>query len=172
MLAMPRRSLPSSWRTTPTPLPRSPTATTSSTTSSPIGTTPCWLSRRPASAPATCSSRRTVLGRFNLADFEDGTAELGSRVAQHVVGRGVATATVRKVCRLAAARLGLCTLRAATARENAASQKVLTKAEFVPVGPASASPTPCVTFADHVRASTLPLASHTHFLGRGLPALC
>jgi ribosomal-protein-alanine N-acetyltransferase len=78
----------------------------------------------------------SVLGRFNLVGFEDGTAKLGYRVAQHVAGRGVATATVRELCRLAAARYGLRTLRAATARENAASQKVLTKAGFVPVGPA------------------------------------
>jgi [ribosomal protein S5]-alanine N-acetyltransferase len=78
----------------------------------------------------------SVLGRFNLVDFEDGTAKLGYRVAQHVAGRGVATVTVRELCRLAAAQHGLRTLRAATARENAASQKVLTKAGFVPVGPA------------------------------------
>ena len=77
-----------------------------------------------------------VLGRFNLVHIEDGTAELGYRVAQHVAGRGVATATVRELCRLAAARHGLHTLRAAAARENTASQKVLTKAGFVPVGPA------------------------------------
>ncbi|MDH6575981.1 GNAT family N-acetyltransferase [Kitasatospora sp. MAP5-34] len=78
----------------------------------------------------------SVLGRFNLYDFEDGTAVLGYRVAQHVAGRGVATATVRELCRLAAVRHGLHTLRAATAGENVASQKVLTKAGFVPVGPA------------------------------------
>ena len=78
----------------------------------------------------------SVLGRFNLYRFEDGTAELGYRVAQHVAGRGVATATVRELCRLAAARHGLRTLRAATTHHNSASQKVLTKAGFVPVGPA------------------------------------
>jgi [ribosomal protein S5]-alanine N-acetyltransferase len=78
----------------------------------------------------------SVLGRFNLYRFEDGTADLGYRVAQHVAGRGVATATVRELCRLAATRHGLWTLRAATARENAASQRVLIKAGFVPVGPA------------------------------------
>ena len=78
----------------------------------------------------------SVLGRFNLVDIEDHTAELGYRVAQHVAGRGVATAAVRELCRLAAAQHGLRTLRAATARQNAASQKVLTKAGFVPVGPA------------------------------------
>jgi [ribosomal protein S5]-alanine N-acetyltransferase len=78
----------------------------------------------------------SVLGRFNLVFAQDGTAELGYRIARHVAGRGVATATVRQLCRLAAARHGLRTLRAATSHENAASQKVLTKAGFVPVGPA------------------------------------
>jgi RimJ/RimL family protein N-acetyltransferase len=78
----------------------------------------------------------SVLGRFNLVDMKDGTAELGYRVAQHVTGRGVATATVRELCKLAAVRHGLRTLRAATAQTNVASQKVLTKAGFVPIGPA------------------------------------
>ncbi|WP_034086791.1 GNAT family N-acetyltransferase [Streptacidiphilus albus] len=78
----------------------------------------------------------SVLGRFNLYDFEDGSADLGYRVAQHVAGHGVATATVRELCRLAAARHGLRTLRAAAAHANAASRKVLTKAGFAPVGPA------------------------------------
>ncbi|MEV0694923.1 GNAT family N-acetyltransferase [Streptomyces sp. NPDC050388] len=79
----------------------------------------------------------SVLGRFNLYDLEDGTARLGYRVAERVVGRGVATATVRELCRMATARHGLRTLRAATSHENAASQKVLAKAGFVPVGPAT-----------------------------------
>jgi ribosomal-protein-alanine N-acetyltransferase len=78
----------------------------------------------------------TVLGRFNLYDVKDGTAELGYRVAQYVAGRGVATAAVEELCRLAAARYGLRTLRAATTYDNVASQKVLTKTGFVPAGPA------------------------------------
>ncbi len=78
----------------------------------------------------------SVLGRFNLYDVEEGTAKLGYRVAQHVAGRGVATATVRELCQLAAARHGLRTLKAAATRQNAASQKVLAKAGFVPAGPA------------------------------------
>jgi ribosomal-protein-alanine N-acetyltransferase len=87
----------------------------------------------------------SVLGRFNLvlaqggtalALAEGGTAKLGYRVAQHVTGRGLATATVRELCALAAAQYGLRTLRAATSRENAASQKVLARAGFIPVGPA------------------------------------
>jgi ribosomal-protein-alanine N-acetyltransferase len=78
----------------------------------------------------------TVLGRFNLFDLEDGTAVLGYRVAQQVAGRGVATATVQELCRLAAVQYGLRTLRAATSYDNVASQKVLIKAGFVTAGPA------------------------------------
>jgi ribosomal-protein-alanine N-acetyltransferase len=78
----------------------------------------------------------SVLGRFNLYDLKDGTAKLGYRVAQQVAGRGVATRSVRELCRIAAARHALRTLRAATSHDNAASQKVLAKAGFVPVGPA------------------------------------
>jgi ribosomal-protein-alanine N-acetyltransferase len=78
----------------------------------------------------------SVLGRFNLLFAGDGTAELGYRVAEHVAGHGVATATVRELCRLSAAQHGLRTLRAATSRQNVASQKVLAKAGFVPAGPA------------------------------------
>ncbi len=78
----------------------------------------------------------SVLGRFNLLFAEGGTAKLGYRVAQQVAGRGVATATVQELCGLAAAQYRLRTLKAATSRENAASQKVLAKAGFIPVGPA------------------------------------
>src|SRR4051812_39433237 len=53
------------------------------------------------------------LGRFNLFDIEDQAAVVGYRVAQQVAGRGVATATVRQLCRLATTRHGLRTLRAA-----------------------------------------------------------
>ena len=78
----------------------------------------------------------SVLGRFNLFDLEDGSAKLGYRVAQQVAGHGVATATVRELCDVAVARHGLRILRAAAAGDNAASLKVLTKAGFVPIGPA------------------------------------
>ncbi|MFL6073502.1 MAG: GNAT family N-acetyltransferase [Mycobacteriales bacterium] len=78
----------------------------------------------------------SVLGRFNLYDLKDGAADVGYRVAEAVAGRGVATATVRELCGLAVERHGLRTLRAATSLANVASQKVLTKAGFVAVGPA------------------------------------
>jgi ribosomal-protein-alanine N-acetyltransferase len=78
----------------------------------------------------------SVLGRFNLYEIKDGTAELGYRVAEHVAGRGVATAAVLELCELAAARHGLRVLTAAVAEANVASQKVILKAGFMPVGPA------------------------------------
>lgn len=77
-----------------------------------------------------------ILGRFNLYDMADGVANLGYRVAQHAAGRGVATAATGDLCGLAATRHGLRALVAATSRENIASQKVLTKNGFVPIGPA------------------------------------
>ena len=78
----------------------------------------------------------SVLGRFNLYGLKDGAAVLGYRVAQHAAGRGVATGAVRELCRLAAAQHGLRVLRAAVSHDNAASQRVLAKAGFVPAGPA------------------------------------
>jgi RimJ/RimL family protein N-acetyltransferase len=77
----------------------------------------------------------SVLGRFNLYDMRDGVAVLGYRVAEHVAGRGVATAAVRELCLLAAAQYGLHTIRAATTRDNVASQRVLIKAGFRAAGP-------------------------------------
>ena len=78
----------------------------------------------------------SVLGRFNLVGISAGTAELGYRVAERVAGRGVATAAVRELCLLAAAQHGLRTIRAAASLGNVASGKVLTRAGFVPAGPA------------------------------------
>lgn len=67
----------------------------------------------------------------------------------------MATAAVRELCRLASARDGLRELRAATARENVASQKVLTKAGFVPVNPAD-PPTSAVSQARCISATWPP----------------
>ena len=77
-----------------------------------------------------------AFGRFNLIFTGDHSAELGYRVAQRAAGRGLATATVRELCHLAAAEFELRTIRAATSVQNSASQKVLTNAGFVPEGPA------------------------------------
>jgi ribosomal-protein-alanine N-acetyltransferase len=77
----------------------------------------------------------SVLGRFNLVDIENGQAEVGYRVAQRVAGRGVATAALRDLCRLATSQLGVRTLKAKTTDDNVASQRVLIKGGFSPVGP-------------------------------------
>ncbi len=76
----------------------------------------------------------TVVGRFNLYEIADGSAEVGYRVAEHVSGNGVATAALANLCRIAA-ELGLRRLAAVTATDNVASQRVLEKTGFVVVGP-------------------------------------
>ena len=78
----------------------------------------------------------SVIGRFNLEFTGDGVAKLGYRVAEHVAGRGVATATVRRLCGLAASQHGIRVIRAAAADGNPASRKVLRKAGFAEAGPA------------------------------------
>ncbi len=75
-----------------------------------------------------------VMGRFNLYDVVDGTAEVGYRVAQQVSGRGVATSGLRSMCRIARDEYGLKTLWATASNENVASQRVLVKAGFVVIG--------------------------------------
>lgn len=77
-----------------------------------------------------------ILGRFNLIFVEGGVAELGYRVAEHVAGRGVATANVRDLCQIAASRHGIDRVKAAISHANAASQRVLLSNGFVPVGAA------------------------------------
>ena len=76
----------------------------------------------------------TVLGRFNLYDVADGTAEVGYRVAQHVADRGVATASLRELCRLAREQYGLRRLTARTTEAHRASRRVLEKTGFVCAG--------------------------------------
>jgi ribosomal-protein-alanine N-acetyltransferase len=48
-----------------------------------------------------------VIGRFNLYDLANGTAEVGYRVAQRVSGRGVATRGLRDLCRIGREDYGL-----------------------------------------------------------------
>lgn len=74
-----------------------------------------------------------VLGRFNLVDVEDGSAELGFRVAERSAGRGLATLGVQRVIVLARDYYGLRQLTAGADRTNAASLAVLRRTGFVPV---------------------------------------
>lgn len=73
----------------------------------------------------------SILGRFNLYGIEDGTAELGYRVAERAAGRGVATMGVQELCQVAGSEHGVRKLRAKTTYENVASQRVLIKSGFV-----------------------------------------
>ncbi|MFB6722369.1 GNAT family N-acetyltransferase [Kribbella sp. NPDC056345] len=76
----------------------------------------------------------TVVGRVNLIDVEDGSAELGYRLAERVTGRGLATAAVRAIVQLAANEYGLRQLTAGAALANVASWTVLERAGFQRVG--------------------------------------
>ncbi|MFE0590587.1 GNAT family N-acetyltransferase [Micromonospora echinospora] len=75
-----------------------------------------------------------VLGRFNLVDIAEGSADLGFRVAERATGRGVASDGVRTVCVLARDRYGLRRLFASAALHNAGSLAVLRRTGFTPVG--------------------------------------
>ncbi|MEV0241423.1 GNAT family N-acetyltransferase [Streptomyces sp. NPDC050674] len=75
-----------------------------------------------------------LLGRVNLMDLVDGRAELGYRIGERAAGRGVATAAVAQVCRLARADYGLTSLFAVTTLDNPASLRVLTRSGFTRVG--------------------------------------
>lgn len=75
-----------------------------------------------------------LVGRVNLVDVEEGDAELGYRIGERAAGRGVATAAVQEVCRLAATEYRLSTLTAVTTLDNVASKTVLERNGFTVVG--------------------------------------
>lgn len=75
-----------------------------------------------------------VLGRVNLVDIADGSAELGFRIAEKAANQGVATKAVAQICALAVEEYGLRSLRAAAALDNAGSRAVLAKAGFEATG--------------------------------------
>ncbi|MYW11730.1 GNAT family N-acetyltransferase [Streptomyces sp. SID2563] len=77
-----------------------------------------------------------ILGRFNLMDATDGTAELGFRLAEKATGRGLATTTVHQLFDLCRTRYDLTTLRARAAARNTASREVLGRTGFVETGEA------------------------------------
>ncbi|MER6616208.1 GNAT family N-acetyltransferase [Streptomyces xantholiticus] len=76
-----------------------------------------------------------TVGRVNLVDVADESAELGFRIAEKAAGSGLATAAVREICALAATEYGLTALRAAAALDNIGSRTVLTRTGFTEAGP-------------------------------------
>ncbi|WP_237744884.1 GNAT family N-acetyltransferase [Kribbella catacumbae] len=87
-----------------------------------------------------------VIGRVNLVDVADGSAELGYRIAESATGRGLATAAVLEVCALAAWQYGLQELRAGTSVANGASRAVLDRTGFVVVGETTYEGRPNLTY--------------------------
>ncbi|TWD81212.1 ribosomal-protein-alanine N-acetyltransferase [Kribbella amoyensis] len=75
-----------------------------------------------------------VVGRINLVEVDDGSAELGYRIAEASAGRGLATWAVREICDRARTEYGLSQLTAMTTTGNVASQKILERTGFVRTG--------------------------------------
>src|SRR5215469_8512618 len=92
-----------------------------------------------------------VVGRVNLTEVADGSAELGYRIAQKATGQGLATATVRKVCELAATKYGLTRLRARVTLDNPASRKVLEHNGFVAVDELMLNGKPAMSYICELR---------------------
>jgi len=97
------------------------------------------------------AERGEVVGRVNLFKVADGSAELGYRIAQKAAGQGLATATVRKVCELAATKYGLSRLRARVTLDNPASHKVLEHNGFVAVGELTLNGKPAMSYICELR---------------------
>jgi len=92
-----------------------------------------------------------VVGRVNLIEVADGSAELGYRMAQKVAGQGLATAAVGKVRELAATKYGLTRLRARVTLDNPASRKVLEYNGFVAVGVLTLNGKPAMSYICELR---------------------
>jgi ribosomal-protein-alanine N-acetyltransferase len=78
-----------------------------------------------------------IVGAMNLANIILGpfrTGSLGYWIDGDYTGRGLATAAVDAVCRLADGDLGLHRVDASTVLENAGSQRVLAKCGFEEIG--------------------------------------
>ncbi|MFI5277598.1 MAG: GNAT family N-acetyltransferase [Ktedonobacterales bacterium] len=97
------------------------------------------------------TERGEVVGRVNLTEVADGSAELGYRIAQKAAGQGLATAAVRRVRELAATEYGLTRLRARVKLDNPASRKVLEHNGFVAVGELTLNGKPALSFICELR---------------------
>lgn len=92
-----------------------------------------------------------VLGRVNLTQVADGSAELGYRIAQKAAGHGLATAAVRKMRELAVTAYGLTRLRARVTLDNPASRKALEHNGFVAVGELTLNDKPAISYICELR---------------------
>ncbi len=97
------------------------------------------------------TERGEVVGRVNLTEVADGSAELGYRIAQKAAGQGLATAAVHQVRELAATEYGLTRLRARVMLDNPASRKVLEHNGFVAVGELTINGEPAMSYICELR---------------------
>jgi ribosomal-protein-alanine N-acetyltransferase len=97
------------------------------------------------------TERAEVVGRVNLTEVADGSAELGYRIAQKAAGQGLATAAVSKVRELAATEYGLIRLRARVTLDNPASRKVLEHNGFVAGGSLTLNGKPAISYICELR---------------------
>ncbi|WP_370380579.1 GNAT family N-acetyltransferase [Catenulispora sp. GAS73] len=92
------------------------------------------------------TDRGEIVGRVNLVEVKDASAELGYRVAEAAAGQGVATAAVAEIRKLAATTYGLASLRAKVTLDNPASHRVLERNGFVATGERMLNGKPAVTY--------------------------
>jgi ribosomal-protein-alanine N-acetyltransferase len=92
-----------------------------------------------------------VVGRVNLMEVADGSAELGYRIAQKAANKGLATAAVREIRELAAERYKLTRLRARVTSDNPASRTVLERNGFAATGDLVLNDKPAVSFVCELR---------------------
>ncbi len=110
-----------------------------------------WQATRTEYLHVLVTERGEVVGRVNLTDVADGSAELGYRIAQKAAGQGLATAAVRQVRELAATAYGLTRLRARVTLDNPASRKVLEHNSFVAVGELTLNGKPAIAYSCELR---------------------
>ncbi|MEU9793494.1 GNAT family N-acetyltransferase [Streptomyces sparsogenes] len=94
-----------------------------------------------------------LVGRVNLMDALEGSADLGYRVGERASGRGVAKAAVAEVCRLAVESYGLTTLMASATRDNPASMAVLRGSGFTAVEDITLGGKPAVRYRRRLTAT-------------------
>lgn len=87
-----------------------------------------------------------IVGRVNLVEVKDASAELGYRIAQAAAGQGLATAAVAEIRKLAVTTYGLTSLRAKVTLDNPASHRVLERNGFVATGERTLNGKPAVTY--------------------------
>ena len=81
-------------------------------------------------SPQLIRHNGVIIGRANLRDIDQGSAQVGYRLAENACGQGIAQTALNHLMKEARCIYGLDTLQATVSVENKASQRVLEKAKF------------------------------------------